>query len=150
MLKKCVSRALIVACAVSLYCVSASAQGGWRGWHIHMLDGTVLEANPLGMNDAGRFTRGMGEQPGIERSKISYLSIGRRTDLPPAPDGDFDKDLVVLLDGTRTFGDVKFRDLKFSEGTILQNGKEISTEKIAYIKFAQPKKKKSPTQKRGT
>ena len=147
---KCISRAVLVACAVSLYCVGVSAQGGWRGWNIHMLDGTVLEANPLGMNEAGRFTRGMGEQPGIERSKISYLAIGRRTDLPSAPEGEFDKDLVVLLDGTRTFGDVKFRDLKFSEGTILQNGKEISTENIAYIKFAQQKKKKPSTRKRGT
>ena len=117
------------------------AQGGWRGWDIHMKDGTVLEANPLGMNEAGRFTRGMDpKQTGIERSKVSYLAIGRRQ-LPPLPDGDLKKDMVVLEDGTQTFGLVTFRDLKFSEGTVIQNGKEISTEKIIYIRFAQPKKK---------
>ena len=119
------------------------AQGGWRGWNIHLLDGTQLEANPLGMNEAGRFTRGMDpKQEGIERSKVSYLEIGRREN-PPLPEGDFREDMVVLEDGTRTFGAVTFRDLKFSEGIVIQNGKEISTEKIIYIKFAQPKKKKA-------
>ena len=139
---------VVVFAAFAAFALPASAQGGWRGWNIHLLDGTTLEANPLGMNEAGRFTRGMGEQPGIERSKISYLSIGRR-ELPPLPEGVFKEDMVVMLDGTYTLGAVKFRDLKFSEGTILQNGKEISTENIAYIKFAQPKKKKT-TQKRST
>ena len=117
------------------------AQGGWRGWTIHMLDGTQVEANPLGMNEAGRFTRGMDpKQEGIERSKIAYLAIGRR-ELPPLPEGKIKEDMVILEDGTRTLGAVTFRDLKFSEGIIIQNGKEISTEKIIYIKFAQPKKK---------
>jgi hypothetical protein len=123
---------------------TAQAQGGWRGWNIHLLDGTVLEANPLGMNEAGRFTRGMdAKQPGIERSKISYLEIGRRQDLPALPAGDNKDDMVVLENGTSTFGAVTFKDLKFSEGTVIQNGKEISTENIIYIKFAQPKKKKT-------
>ena len=133
-----------VVIGVAAFCHSTiSAQGGWRGWDIHLLDGTQLEANPLGMNEDGRFTRGMDpKQAGIERSKISYLSIGRRQ-LPPLPEGDFKEDMVVLEDGTRTLGAVKFRDLKFSEGTVIQNGKEISTEKIIYIKFAQPKKKKT-------
>ena len=135
----------VVALGVITFCHSAAtAQGGWRGWDIHMADGTVLEANPLGMNEAGRFTRGMDpKQPGIERSKISYLAIGRRQ-LPPLPEGDLKKDMVVLEDGTKTFGAVTFRDLKFSEGTVIQNGKEISTEKIIYIRFAQTKKKTKP------
>ena len=128
---------------VTLCYANALAQGGWRGWDIHMVDGTVLEANPLGMNEAGRFTRGMDpKQPGIERSKISYLAIGRRQ-LPPLPEGDLKQDMVVLEDGTKTFGAVTFRDLKFSEGTVIQNGKEISTERIIYIRFAQPKKKRT-------
>jgi len=132
----------VVALGFAAMCQStALAQGGWRGWNIHLLDGTQLEANPLGMNEAGRFTRGMDpKQDGIERSKISYLSIGRR-ELPPLPEGKFKEDMVVLEDGTRTFGAVTFRDLKFSEGIVIQNGKEISTEKIIYIKFAPPKKK---------
>ena len=126
--------------AFTVFHSSAYSQGGWRSWNVYLHDGTQLEANPLGMNEAGRFTRGMGSQPGIERSKISYLAISRR-ELPPLPEGEFAQDLVVLLDGTRTLGAVKFRDLKFSEGTVLQNGKEITTGNIAYIKFAKPKKK---------
>ena len=132
--------------ALAAFHSSASAQGGWRQWDVYLRDGTQLEANPLGMNAAGRFTRGMGEQPGIERAKISYLAISRN-ELPPLPEGEFDKDMVVLLDGTRSFGAVAFRDLKFSEGIVLQNGKEISTEKIAYIKFATAKKKKKSAPK---
>ena len=135
---------IVVAVGIVTICyANGLAQGGWRGWDIHMVDGTVLEANPLGMNEAGRFTRGMDpKQPGIERSKISYLAIGRRQ-LPPLPEGDLKQDMVVLEDGTKTFGAVTFRDLKFSEGTVIQNGKEISTEKIIYIRFAQPKKKRT-------
>ena len=138
-------RVILIAIGIAMfYCSTAYAQGGWRGWDIHMIDGTVLEANPLGMNEAGRFTRGMDpKQPGIERSKISYLSIGRR-ELPPLPEGDLKKDMVVLEDGTKTFGAVTFRDLKFSEGTVIQNGKEISTGKIIFIRFAQPKKRPKP------
>ena len=134
----------LVAIGIVTFCHSVVlAQGGWRGWDIHMVDGTVLEANPLGMNEAGRFTRGMDpKQTGIERSKISYLAIGRR-ELPPLPEGDLKQDMVVLEDGTKTFGAVTFRDLKFSEGTIIQNGKEISTANIIYIRFAQPKKKRT-------
>jgi hypothetical protein len=126
-----------------LYNSTIFAQGGWRQWNIHLNDGTQLEANPLGMNEAGRFTRSMDpKQPGIERSKISYLEISRR-ELPPLPPGNFKKDMVVLEDGTRTFGPVTFRNFRFSEGIVIQNGKETSTEKIIYIKFAQPIKKRT-------
>lgn len=111
-----------------------------------MVDGTVIEGNPLQINEAGLFTRNMDpKQPGIERSKISYLAIGRKQ-LPPLPESDSKQDMVVLEDGTKTFGPVTFKELKFSEGTIIQNGKEISTEKIIYIKFA-PTKKRMPRQK---
>lgn len=136
------SLVILVSVFVTLLVLNSAtqAQGGWRQWTVHMRDGSKLEANPLGMNEAGRFTRGMGSQPGIEQSKISFLSINEN-ELPPAPTGEFDKDLVVLLDGSRTFGAVKFRDLKFSEGTVIQNGKEIATGKIAYIKFAKLKRK---------
>ena len=125
----------------AMYQSTALAQGNWRAWNIHLLDGTRIEANPLGMNEAGRFIRGMDlKQEGIERSKVSYLSIDRR-ELPPLPVGSFKEDMVVLEDGTRTFGAVTFRNLLFSEGIVIQNGKETSTEKVIYIKFAQPKKK---------
>jgi hypothetical protein len=83
----------------------------------------------------------MGNKEGTDRSKISYIAI-IANDLPPLPTETIKQDLAVLLDGTKTLGAVTFRDLAFSEGTVLQNGKEISTENIAYIKFAPPKKKK--------
>jgi hypothetical protein len=121
---------------------AVSAQGGWRQWRVHLIDGTELEANPLGMNEAGQFTRGMGAQTGIDRSKISYLAISRQ-ELPALPKEEPKQDTVILLDGSQTVGPVKFRDFKFSEGVILQNGKEIKTENVAYIRFAQPKKKRS-------
>jgi hypothetical protein len=126
-----------------LYNSTIFAQGGWRQWNIHLNDGTQLEANPLAINEAGHFTRSMDpKEMGIERSKISYLALARR-ELPPLPTGNFKEDMVVLEDGTRTFGAVTFRGLKFSEGIVIQNSKEISTEKIIYIKFAQPRKKRT-------
>jgi hypothetical protein len=132
---------LLALCTAASVHHQASAQGGWRQWDIYMLDGSRVEANPLGMRDDGRFTRSMGNEPGFERSKISYLAAGRRT-LPPLPEGEFKQDLVVMMDGSRTQGAVTFRSLKFSEGTILQNGKEMTLENVAYIKFAHPQKKK--------
>ena len=137
---KCLCTTALLFLAFVILSSTASAQGGWRQWHLFMRDGTQLEANPLGMNEAGRFTRGMGKQPGIDRSKIAYMSVNRN-ELPPLPEGDLAQDMVVLVDGTRTMGQVKFRDLKFSEGIVMQNGKEIRTENIAHIKFAKPKKK---------
>ena len=122
------------------------AQGGWRQWRVHLVDGTELEANPLGMNEAGQFTRGMGAQTGIDRSKISYLAISRQ-ELPALPKEEPKQDTVIMLDGSQTVGPVTFRDFKFSEGVILQNGKEIKTENVAYVRFAQPKKKKKTVKK---
>ncbi|HVQ55184.1 MAG TPA: hypothetical protein VMS29_00385 [Pyrinomonadaceae bacterium] len=133
----CTSALLFVALAV--LSSSATAQGGWRQWDIYLVDGTKLLGTPLGINEKGRFTQAMGDKDGIDRSKISYLAIIER-DLPPAPEGLVKQDLVVLRDGTKSFGPVSFRDIRFSEGTVLQNGKEIGTEKIAYIKFANPKR----------
>lgn len=124
-------------CIVILTCSSASAQGGWRQWDIHMLDGTTLQANPLGLKD-GLFTRSMNkDEIGIERSKISYISAVANS-LPRTPTGRIKKDLIVLLDGTRSFGHVTFKEIKFSEGTIVQNGREMTLENVAYIRFAHP------------
>lgn len=131
---------LFALCVVGSCQLRASAQGGWRQWDMYMLDGTKIEANPLQMRADGRFTRSMGEEPGFERSKINYLAASTKS-LPPAPDGTFKQDLVVMLDGTRTFGTVTFRDVKFSEGTIVQNGKAMTLENVAYVKFAHPKQR---------
>src|SRR5262249_37450210 len=111
---------------LALLQTQASAQGGWRQWEIYFLDGTRVEANPLQMRANGRFTRSMDpKEPGFERLKIDYLAAIIKN-LPPAPTGRFKQDLIVMLDGKRTFGKVTFREIKFSEGKIIQNGKKIS------------------------
>ena len=80
-------------CITILTCLPADAQGGWREWHIHLLDGSMVQANPLGLKD-GRFTRSMSkDEKGIERSKISYISAVANS-LPPAPTGKSNKDLM--------------------------------------------------------
>jgi hypothetical protein len=138
-MKNVIIGALVVV-AFTVLASSVPAQGGWRQWTLFMRDGTQLEGNPLGVNESGQFTRGVGAKEGIDRSKVSYMSVSRVV-LPPLPPGDPTQDMVVLVDGTHTLGPVKFRDFIFSDGTVLQNGKEISTSNIAYIKFAKPKKK---------
>ena len=124
----------------AVFAISAQAQGGWRQWEIHMRDGSTLEANPLGMRD-GRLTRSMSENEiGSEREKIAYIAAGRR-ELPPLLKGKFKKDLIVMLDGTRSSGKITFKEIKFSEGTITQNGKDMTLKNVAYIFFAEPRKK---------
>lgn len=123
---------------------NVSAQGGWRQWDIHLLDGSRVQANPLQMSKDGRFTRSMNDKEvGIERSKISYIAAVTNT-LPPFPEGKFKKDLIIMLDGSRSLGAVTFKEIKFSEGTIVQNGKETTLENVAYIKFASSKMKSPP------
>ena len=127
----------------------ASAQGGWRQWQIRFLDGTSVEASPLQMRADGKFTRSMdANEPGFDRAKIDYVAavVRTRSDsegavFPPTPTGAFKQDLIVFLDGKRSLGKVTFKSLKFSEGTIIQNGKKMGLENVAYIKFAhsQPK-----------
>ena len=123
-----------------LACLPAAAQGGWRQWDIHLFDGSMVQANPLGLRD-GRFTRSMSkDEKGIERTEISHISAVTRS-LPPAPTGKSKRDLIILLDGTRSLGSVAFKEIKFSEGTIVQNGKDMPLENVAYIIFARRKKK---------
>jgi len=115
------------------------AQGGWRHWEIKLLDGTSVEGNPLQMREDGRFTRSMDpKEGGYLRSTFDYLAASTNQ-LPPAPTGSFKQDLVVMLDGKRSFGKVTFKSLKFSEGTIVQYGTEMKLENVAFIKFARPK-----------
>jgi hypothetical protein len=40
------------------------------------------------------------------------------------------------LDGRRSYGRVTFADIRFSEGTIVQNGVEMDLTEVAYIQFA--------------
>jgi hypothetical protein len=121
-----------------LLSTQAFAQGGWRQWEIYFLDGTSVEASPLQLRNDGRFTRSMDpKEAGFAQARIDYLAATTKQ-LPPAPTGKYKQDVVVMLDGKRAFGKVRFKTLKFSEGTFVQNGKEISLENVAYIKFAHP------------
>ena len=136
------SLVLLVLIVAGLGQVRVSAQGGWHQWDIYTQDGSSVEASPLGMRKDGRFTRSMDpKEIGYVRGRIDYLAA-RTKQLPAPPTGEFKQDLVVMLDGKRTFGRVTFKSLKFSEGTITQNGRTMTLENVAYIKFAHPKKKK--------
>jgi hypothetical protein len=133
---------LVLFFSLSLFVLMSAdvhAQGGWRQWEIRLLDGTSVEGNPLQMREDGRFTRSMDpKEAGYLRSTIDYLAASTNK-LPPAPTGSFKQDLVVMLDGKRSFGKVTFKSLKFSEGTIVQNGAEMKLENVAFIKFAHAK-----------
>ena len=127
--------------AITIMCIPASAQGGWRQWKVYLLDGTSVTASPLQLRADGRFTRSMDpNEAGFDRLQIDYLAVNTQTP-PPAPTGKAKQDIIVMLDGSRTTGKVTFKSLKFSEGMIVQNGKEMSLENVAYIKFAHTKAK---------
>ena len=120
---------------------SVLAQGGWRQWEIYLIDGSSVQASPLQLKADGKFTRSMDpKEAGYDQSAIAYLAANTK-ELPPAPTGKYKEDLIVFLDGKQSFGKVTFKSLKFSEGTVVQNGKEMSLENVAYIKFAHPKVK---------
>ena len=120
---------------------STFGQGGWRQWEVYLVDGTSVQASPLQLRADGKFTRSMDpKEIGYDRANINYLAANTK-ELPPAPTGKYKQDLVVMLDGKQTFGKVTFKSLKFSEGTIVQNGKEMTLENVAYIKFAHPRTK---------
>lgn len=123
----------------ALTSVQASAQGGWRQWEIRLVDGTSVQASPLQLRSDGKFTRSMDpKEAGYSISQIDYFaSVWEK--LPPAPLGKYKQDLVVMLDGKQSLGKVIFKSLKFSEGAIVQNGREIFLKNVAYIKFAHPK-----------
>lgn len=137
--KACIAAFTLVIIAIA--CGYGSAQGGWRQWDIYMVDGTSVYASPLQMRPDGRLTRSMDpKEEGILLSKIDYLAI-KADGLPPAPTGKYKQDLVVMMDGKRSLGKVTFKSLKFSEGAIVQNGKEMTLQNVTYIKFAHPKPK---------
>ena len=132
---------VLVVCSVMFCSSHASAQGGWRQWEIYLVDGSSVQASPLQLRADGKFTRSMDpKEAGYDRSAIAYLAANTK-ELPPAPTGKYKEDLIVFVDGKQSFGKVTFKSLKFSEGTIVQNGKEMTLESVAYIKFAHSKNK---------
>lgn len=137
-----ISGILTPLCLSALFALNVMAQGGWRQWDIYLRDGSKIEANPLGLTDDGRLSHSLKSDAspgeGLERATIDYIAA-RGRNLPPPPEGDLQQDLVVMLDGRRTYGPISFKSIKFSEGTIVQNGAEIVLRDVAYIKFASPK-----------
>ena len=143
-------------CAGSL-APRAAAQGGWRQWDIRLTDGRHREANPLGALDDEHVRFYMGEGTSadstIRRAHIDYIAAihgplalrdaGVR-EMPPAPTGRVEQDVVVRLDGRRTVGRVTLKNIHFSEGVIEQNGAEINLKEVAYIKFAHPRRSARP------
>ena len=130
----------------------ALVQGGRRQWYVHLRDGRVVEANPLGAPDdnhlATHVLSDADPDKGIPRSRIDdiaprvrhdgLLDVGKR-DLPAAPTGRVTRDVVVRTDGRRTAGRVTLKHVEWSEGVVVQNGVEIDLADVAYIKFARPK-----------
>jgi len=133
--------ALLSLAMLAIAASQSAAQGGWRQWDIYMLDGTSVYASPLQMRPDGRLTRSMDpNEEGILISKIDYLAI-KADSLPPVPTGRYKQDLIVMRNGKQSLGKVTIKSLKFSEGTIVQNGKEMTLENVAYVKFANPRTK---------
>ena len=131
----------IVLCSSGLFDSHALAQGGWRQWDIYLRDGSKVEANPLSSTDDDHVGTALKNdaKPAqlIKRSAIDYIAA-QLASPPPLPSGTFDQDLVVMTDGRRTLGRVTLKAIEFSEGTIVQNGTQLSLKDVAYIKFAKP------------
>ncbi len=146
---------LIALAGLLLWPAVLSAQGGWRQWDVYLLDGTRLEANPLGAPDDGHLSRSVGEferrYPAIPRSRVDYIAarISRPGDevdgsLPAAPKGRVCQDVVVFRDGRRSTGRVTLTRVAWSEGTVRQAGREIDLQEVLFIKFASARRPSGP------
>jgi hypothetical protein len=153
---------LMVAAAlcVSALCRTASlAQGGWDVWTVELRDGSRLEVAPVWSLDEKELRFGFGEGgevngTAVKRPRLRLMSNVLRNSeyradkgagyVPPAlPEGDFDRDLVVLDDGRRVFGTVLIRAGTGKSGradiynpVLIQHGTEVSLTRVAYVKFA--------------
>ena len=132
------------------------AQGGWDVWTVHLRDGSVIEAAPIWSLDKDVLKYGMsgevGEGKKLKRSLIVSMSrnvTGRRSDpsVPKLPDGDVQKDLIVLSDGRQVSGPVLVRAKKNQNGepqhfspVLVQNGVEIQLTEVEHIKLAKLKR----------
>lgn len=150
----------------------APPQGGWDVWTVHLRDGSRQSAAPVWSLDeralkSGFSAEGEGEGAAVERSRISHMSnILRNSEYrrikgadfvaPPLPEGDFDRDLVVMDDGRRVFGRVLIRAGKDEAGreekyrpVLVQNGVETDLTSVAHIKFAAPSRRRPRRPARG-
>jgi hypothetical protein len=156
---------LMVIAALCLGCLcemTALAQGGWDVWTVNLRDGSRIDAARVWSLDENVLKYGMsgevGEGKQVKRSLIVSMSrnvaarASMRTDssenaLPAMPEGEVEKDLVVMSDGRQVSGSVIIRAKKSEAGEVqhfapllIQNGNEIDLRKVEHIKLAKPKR----------
>ena len=153
----------IAALCLGFLCeTTALAQGGWDVWTVYLRDGSRIDAAPLWSLDENVLKYGMsgevGEGKQVKRSLIVSMSrnvaatASRKTDssgnvLPAMPEGDVEKDMLVMSDGRQVSGAVIIRASKNEAGEIqhyrpvlIQNGDETDLRKVEHIKLANPKR----------
>jgi hypothetical protein len=156
---------VIAALCFGFFCeLTAPAQGGWDVWTVYLRDGSRIDAAPVWSLDEQVLKYGMsgevGEGKQVKRSLIVSMSRNvaarapTKTDssgtvLPGLPEGDVEKDLVVMGDGKQVSGAVIIRASKNESGEVqyfspvlVQNGVETDLRKVEHIKLA--KVKRSP------
>ena len=152
----------IAALCLGFLCeTTALAQGGWDVWTVYLRDGSRIDAAPLWSLDENVLKYGMsgdvGEGKQVKRSLIVSMSrnVAARASnktlqpgtLPAMPEGDLEKDMVVMSDGQQISGAVIIRASKNEAGEIqhytpvlVQNGDETDLRKVEHIKLANPKR----------
>ena len=154
---------VIAAFCLGSFCeMTALAQGGWDVWTVYLRDGSRIDAAPVWSLDEKVLKYGMsgkvGEGKTLRRSVIGSMSRNvaaresMKTDssenVPPAlPEGDVEKDLVVMGDGRQVSGVVLIRarknrsdEIEHFSPVLVQNGIETDLTKVEHIKFAKPKR----------
>jgi hypothetical protein len=154
---------VIAAFCLGFFCeMTALAQGGWDVWTVYLRDGSRIDAAPVWSLDEKVLKYGMsgevGEGKTLRRPLIGSMSRNvaaresMKTDssenVPPAlPEGDVEKDLVVMGDGRQVSGAVLIQARKDRAGEIqhfspvlVQNGVETDLKKVDHIKLAKPKR----------
>jgi hypothetical protein len=159
---KKISMVVAALCLGFLCEMTALAQGGWDVWTVHLRDGSRIDAAPVWSLDEHVLKYGMsgevGEGKQLKRSLIVSMSrnvaarASMKTDangnaLPALPEGDVEKDMVVMSDGRQVSGAVIIRASKNEAGEIqhftpilIQNGNETDLRKVEHIKLAKPKR----------
>ena len=130
---KKISMVIAALCLGFLCEMTALAQGGWDVWTVYLRDGNRIDAAPLWSLDENVLKYGMsgevGEGKQVKRSLIVSLSrnvaahASTKTDSsgnvrPAMPEGDVEKDIVVMGDGRQVSGAVIIRASKNEAGEI--------------------------------
>ncbi len=154
---------VIAAFCLGFFCeMTALAQGGWDVWTVYLRDGSRIDAAPVWSLDEKVLKYGMsgkvGEGKHLRRSLIGSMSrnVAARESMktdsagnvaPALPEGDVEKDLVLMGDGRQVSGAVLIRARTDGSGKIehfspvlVQNGVETDLRKVEHIKLAKPKR----------